>query len=352
MRSTTSNRTLGPLTLNGGTLSIANVNTTSFEPFGFSADLSVTGSSPSAISAVTGGGINLTANAAANSQRTFNVADVTGDANVDLTVSAILADSASSSAAAGLIKAGAGTMAIIAANIYTGPTTINNGAFLVDGSIGSGNVTVNSGGILGGNGTIRGTVNVQSGATIQPGLGGADTSTLTITNTLTLAGNTIFVLNRTNTQTSSRIIGVTTLNQGGTLTVNNAGDQLQSGDTFTLFNASSYTGNFAATNLPALLPGLSWSNNISGTAFTAQIIGQVKLPTIKNISFSGGDMVFSWTNGVAGQSYRVLTSTNIGLPMSNWTPIVTNIFSVDGGYTNIIPIDGTRNAGFFRVVEP
>jgi len=310
----------------------------------------VGGTSPSLITASQGGGINLTVNVT-NAQRTFDVADVTGDANVDLTISAVLDNSVKSAAAAGLIKAGAGTMDLRSTNIYTGATTINGGSLLVDGSIGSGNVTV-SGGVLGGGGLISGAVAVQANGTVQPGLGGVDTSTLTINNTLTLAGNTVFVLNRTNTQPASRISGITTLNQGGTLTVTNVGDPLQSGDAFTLFNASTYANAFAATNLPALFPGLSWSNSLSGTAFTMTVIGQIKTPNISKVSVSGGHLIVSGANGMASQPYRIFTSTNVASPMSEWMPVTTNIFAADGGYTSSIPVNTAANVEFFRVVEP
>ena len=45
----------------------------------------------------------------------------------------------------------------------------------------------------------------------------------------------------------------------GGLTVTSVGSALASGDSFTLFSASSYAGSFASTNLPALRPGLGWS---------------------------------------------------------------------------------------------
>ena len=82
------------------------------------------------------------------------------------------------------------------------------------------------------------------------GLGGADTSTLTVSNNLFLAGTTAFTLNRGNAQTASKINGLNAVTFGGALTVTNAGAALQPGDAFQLFSAASYTGNFSALNLP------------------------------------------------------------------------------------------------------
>lgn len=353
IRATTSNRTIGPLILSGGTLSIVYSNGAQYEPFGLSADVIVNGTSPSTITAVPGGGINLTAGAASGAQRTFNVADVTGDSNVDLTVSAILANTTGSTGtAAGLIKAGVGTMDLEAANIYTGTTIVSNGTLLVDGSIGSGSVTVAASGMLGGTGSITGPVSIQAAGTFRPGFSGADTSKLTINNTLTLAGNSVFVLNRNNSLAASQVGGITTLTRGGTLTVNNAGAPLQAGDAFTLFKASTYAGNFTMTNLPPLQLGLSWSNNISGGAFNITVTGHVAQPTIGYVYSSGGNLMLSGTNGIAAQEYRIIGTTNLLLPFANWIPIATNYFANNGGYTNIIPENRLQFLQFFRLVAP
>jgi hypothetical protein len=136
------------------------------------------------------------------------------------------------------------------------------------------------------------------------------------------------------------------------LTVNNAGDPLQSGDTFTIFNASTYAGSFSATNLPALSPGLSWSNSISGTAFTVAVVGKLKIPVMRNAFLSGGYIVFDGTNGVAAQPYRILMSTNLTLPLASWTPVTTGTFAADGDYTNSVPMNAIQSAEFFRLVVP
>ncbi|WP_336490494.1 Ig-like domain-containing protein [Methylobacterium nigriterrae] len=66
-----------------------------------------------------------------------------------------------------LEKDGAGTLVITGTNTYTGPTTVQAGLLLVDGSITS-PVTVQSGAVLGGHGST-GTVTIESGGTLSPG---------------------------------------------------------------------------------------------------------------------------------------------------------------------------------------
>ena len=67
----------------------------------------------------------------------------------------------------GLVMSGSGTQVLAGSNTYTGPTTINAGQLVVNGSLAS-PVTVNSGGTLGGTGNLTsGTVGV--GGAIAPG---------------------------------------------------------------------------------------------------------------------------------------------------------------------------------------
>jgi uncharacterized repeat protein (TIGR03806 family) len=167
------------------------------------------------------------------------------------------------SGAGGLNTTGSfGTIVLTATNTYGGPTTVSGGTLLVNGVLANSPVTISSG-TLGGNGTMEAAVTNESTGTLRPGLGGSDTSTLSIGSDLVLAGTTIMTLNRLNAQNAARIAGVATFVQGGTLTVTNTGPPLLAGDLFTLFGASNYTGAFGVTNLPPLSAGLAWSNMLS-----------------------------------------------------------------------------------------
>ena len=66
-----------------------------------------------------------------------------------------------------LVMNGSGTQVLAGSNTYTGPTTINGGKLLVNGSLAS-PVTVNNGGILGGTGNLT-SVTVNAGGTLAPG---------------------------------------------------------------------------------------------------------------------------------------------------------------------------------------
>ena len=62
---------------------------------------------------------------------------------------------------------GPGTQVLAGSNTYTGPTTINQGKLLVNGSLASA-VTVASGGTLGGTGSLS-SVTVSAGGQLSPG---------------------------------------------------------------------------------------------------------------------------------------------------------------------------------------
>jgi autotransporter-associated beta strand protein len=77
----------------------------------------------------------------------------------------------------GFRKTGAGTLALTAANAYSGPTVVSNGTLLASNAAGSatgsGMVTVCSGATLGGAGTASGAVTVLAGGRLAPGVGAA-----------------------------------------------------------------------------------------------------------------------------------------------------------------------------------
>src|SRR5262249_40960462 len=157
-----------------------------------------------------------------------------------------------------VIKTGAGTMVLSNANAYLGATTVSNGTLLVHGTIAAtGAVYVAAEGTLGGSGGIRPPVSVDGSLSPGPSVG-----TLTVSNALTLnsGSSTLMEINRS-LSTSDQVRGLTSVTFGGTLTVTNLGGTFANGDTFQLFSASSYSGNFSATNLPPLDPSLKWAWN-------------------------------------------------------------------------------------------
>jgi len=83
-----------------------------------------------------------------------------------------------------LIKTNSNTLSLGGANTYAGGTTVNQGALVVNGSVGA--VTVNTTGSLGGSGTV-GALTLNSGGALNPG---NSPGTLTAASAIVLGGST------------------------------------------------------------------------------------------------------------------------------------------------------------------
>ena len=192
--------TIGALNLNGATVTASATDSGNYQAFALRGNVTVGGTTASTISSTnvtaTTGGYHLGANT------TFNVADVTGDVNPDLIISAPLINQSGDfgNAAGGLTKTGAGTLLLSGANTYTGATAVNAGILYVNGSLNTASaISVASGARLGGTGTV-GTATVASGGSVEGGQSNAGKLTLS---GLTFSGTgTAFIGNLSNYTTS------------------------------------------------------------------------------------------------------------------------------------------------------
>ncbi|MGH7952119.1 MAG: hypothetical protein ACREFE_09400, partial [Limisphaerales bacterium] len=75
-------------------------------------------------------------------------------------------------------------------------------------------------------------------------------------------------------------------------------------------------------------------------------------PRIVSISLSGGDLVISGTNGSSSGTYYVLTSTNVALPLNQWTPILTNTFDSGGNFSVTNSVTGSSPQQFYLLQVP
>ena len=124
------------VTLNGGELRVTGTagppTEGAFGSYGLKQTVTVGGSAPSSITDpgnLTLASINLGLGNGSDTPTTFAVADVTGNAAVDLSVSAVLQ---SLNANTGLRKTGAGTMRLTRANTYLGNTSVEAGTLILD----------------------------------------------------------------------------------------------------------------------------------------------------------------------------------------------------------------------------
>lgn len=321
----------GVVNLNGGTLSVSRVfqgNNTASGTFNFNGGLlqALPGSYPGFMSGLSVAYIQA------------------GGANIDSGAnSIIIAQPLQDNGGGGLTKFGSGILQLAGANTYTGNTVISNGTLLVNGIV-AGAVNV-AAGTLGGVGEIDGAVTVNPLGKLAPGNSGI--GTLTNYNTLTLHGTTVMEISRNSgVLTSDQVTGLTQVNYGGALTVNNVGpEQLHVGDTFQLFSAGTYAGSFASVSLPA--PYI-WATNLAIGTIQVTGLGVATNPTNILATVVGGNLQISWPADHTGWRLQMQTnSLAVGLS-TNWTTVAgsttTNQVSV--------PLDSTKPAEFFRLVLP
>jgi len=256
----------------------------------------------------------------------------------------------------GLTKNGSGCLILISNVTYNGGTTVNAGTLALSNSVvlnssevitvasgatldasgrTDGTLTLANGQTLGGSGTLNGNVIVLNGATLAPG---NSTGLLVFNNSLTLnGGSTTFMeLNKALlTNDVAQVAG--TLRYAGTLSLTNLGGTLASGDSFKLFNAAIYSGAF--TNITPVIPAvnLAWNTNGLTNGVLRIVSAPTPSPQIGRMTMGGTNLIFNGTGGVADWTYYVLATTNLGLPVSQWTTIATNAFDTVGNFNCTIP---------------
>jgi hypothetical protein len=260
-------------------------------------------------------------------------------------------------------------MVFSASNTYSGPTVIGGGgptlALTGNGSISHSSLiffggstpanvsldvsgrsdttlTLASGQTLGGIGTINGSLVVSAGATLSPSgtnttigitTGANATGTIAATNAVTLNGTTVIKLSGSGVNDQIQAGGGITF--GGALQLVSI-DPLRN-NTYQIASAASYAGSFASITPATPGVGLAWDTSQLNTAGILKVVATTHT-VIRSINVSGGNVIFSGTNGAPNAGYVVLTSTNVATPLANWVPLFTNAFDGTGafGVTNAV----------------
>jgi hypothetical protein len=97
------------------------------------------------------------------------------------------------------------------------------------------------------------------------------------------------------------------------------------------YAAALYTSDTVSVSPIMMTNGYSatflWTNG------TWRLAGQTGSLLLASVSLSGANLVINGINGQSGGTYYVLTSTNLALPLNQWTPMATNIWSANGNFT-------------------
>lgn len=249
----------------------------------------------------------------------------------------------------GLTKLGAGSLTLAASNSYSGGTAISNGTLLVNGAIGTGPVTVASDATLGGTGIVGGAVTLSG--TLAPGgsalgtlrtgaqiwkeggayrFGVSDATNSSGWDALSING-TLNVQSTANKPFVLRLVSLTSSNTPGLL------DGFSDSGTYvwTLATATDGVQNFDPAKL--VVDTTSFSNFFTGTfdvgtnanSLLLTYAARVQPPVLTRPVLVGGNTVVFTFFGPPGQSYRVVSATNLALPLSTWLPVTNGIFGTE-----------------------
>ena len=307
------NQGVGTLNLDGGTL-VANFiqGGSGSSTFNFNGGL---------LRAAPGAGLNFMTNLSSATVLAGAVID-TGTNTID--ISQPLLDGGTGG---GLTKNGSGTLLLDGGNSYTGITTVNAGT-------------------LGGNGSLAGPVSFAGGATLSPG---ASIGTLTVHNTLSLAGTSTSVMELNKTaNTSDLVTGVTTLHYAGTLVLKNLSGALAPNDTFTLFTAGAYTGSFSSVVSETPNQTVTWDTSKLNVDGTVKVLTAAAVPVSITAVVSGGNLTLSWPASQTGWELQAQTnSLAIGIS-TNWVTVPGSTATNQVSF----PLGSTQGSVFFRLILP
>jgi len=272
-----------------------------------------------------------------------------------------------------LVKTGLGTLVLLTNEIFTGPTVISNGtiALITNGTLASSvinlatansgldltsnlstTLTLASGQTLSGFGVVTGLVNSVSGSAVSPG-SASTIGTLTasgFSGASSLNGTTTMKLNKSTLTNDVLSVGGS-LSFGGTLALSNLAGTLTNGDSFKLFNASSYSGAFSSISPSSPGAGLAWDTSHLDTSGTIGVItGSTLRPAVFTpIMVSGARLTLSGTNGTPSGTYHVITSTNLRVAETNWTVVGSGSFDGSGNFS--FNVTNTNNVSQFYILK-
>jgi len=167
---------------------------------------------------------------------------------------------------------------------------------------------------------------------------------------LSVGPNTFTVGGNPNAFATLVVLDTPYVYQGGDLVMHFTHTGSDSG-TVTIFDAATTSAPGYGTSFRAVSANSFAAAN--GTAANVIIVEIVFTPPItQTITRDGNQVIINGAGGSAGATYRILTTTNVALPVAQWTPIVTNQFSASGGFSYTNVIQPNTPARYFRVILP
>jgi autotransporter-associated beta strand protein len=245
-------------------------------------------------------------------------------------------------------KIGGGTWTLTGSNTFAGGMTVSDGTLQVNNTSGSATGTnqvfVAANATLSGNGIIGGPTAFDDGAILAPG---NPTGTLTISNELDLSDLTVLQFGL-GTNSDEVVVGGNLFLTGQLQVTNTGGFGVGAYTLFTCAGTLTYD-DFMLASAPA---GYNYSFNTNTPGAVKLIVAPTAPPKFGGLTANGANLIFSGGNGVPLGSYVLLTSTNLSLPLANWTGVLTNQFDANGNFNITNALDANAPQNFYLLQLP
>jgi hypothetical protein len=63
-------------------------------------------------------------------------------------------------------------------------------------------------------------------------------------------------------------------------------------------------------------------------------------------------LIIAGTNGTANATYYLLATTDLALPLTNWTPMATNVLDAQGNFVVTNGLNPKQSRQFYRLLLP
>jgi hypothetical protein len=150
--------------------------------------------------------------------------------------------------------------------------------------------------------------------------------------------------------------GILSLSSGTVVNINNTGTALNTGAYAIIAAAGGSVGGILPASLNVtgggIAAGKTASFQLNGGSLDL-VVTTLSPPVITGISVNGPTLTLTATNGAYGGKYTLLESVSLALPLSQWTPVLTNTFDGSGDLnlsTNIINPNNPQE--FYLLQEP
>jgi autotransporter-associated beta strand protein len=98
--------------------------------------------------------------------------------------------------------------------------------------------------------------------------------------------------------------------------------------------------------------GSAWTQTFAALVINPPPVPPSTPPAIGSINLSGGNLIVSGSGGPTNGTYYVLTTTNVALPVNNWTRIATNPFTATGTFIFTNDFSPGTPQQFYRLQLP